>query len=47
MIALVIGGALAAEAHKYGLQPALIGFGISLVVIAFIFIAAWLIASDE
>ena len=47
MIALVIGGAVAAQAHKYGLQSALIAFGISLAVVAFILIAVWLIAPDE
>ena len=47
MIAILISGLVAAQAHKYGLQPGLIGFGVSLVVIAFIFIAAWLITSDE
>ena len=47
MIALVIGVAVAAQAHKHGLQPALIALGISLAVVAFILIAAWLITSDE
>ena len=47
MIAILISGLVAAEAHKYGLQSALIAFGLSLAFIAFILIAAWLIASDE
>ena len=47
MIAILISGIVAAHALEHGLHSALIGFGVSLVVIAFIFIAAWLITSDE
>ena len=34
------------QSQEHGLHSALIGFGLSLAFIAFIFIAAWLIASD-
>ena len=47
MIAILISGLVAAHALEHGLHSALIGFGLSLAFIAFISIAAWLIASDE
>ena len=47
MIALLISGIVAAHALEHGLHSALIGFGLSLAFIAFISIAAWLIASDQ
>ena len=47
MIAILIIGLVASRALEHGLQSALIWFGLSIAIIAFVFIAAWLIASDE
>lgn len=47
MIAFFIAGVVAALAYEHGVQSALIAFGVSLVVLAFLSIAAWLISSDE
>lgn len=41
MIAFFIAGVVAALAYEHGLQSALIAFGVSLVVLAFLSIAAF------
>ena len=47
MIAVLLGGIMAFHIHKNGLQTTLIAYGIAIVIVAFVFLAAWLIASDQ